>query len=189
MSGSSTRYVPSFSHAGLTVVTIIVPTITPGSSPITMGSTRFQTAPSASRLTKSTYAFSATSMRTRAGLRVRFVRNSSASGTVIDEKPYPRPPFTTAANRVMATRAMTCVFMIDRQDTSRVLLSEADLVLDQNRVLGVSWTVRRAVEDSALDVERPLDDGIQVPVRADRECPRFMARTGGRQSAGDCQGI
>ena len=45
MSGSSTRYVPSFNHAGLTVVTIIVPTITPGSSPITMGSTRFQILP------------------------------------------------------------------------------------------------------------------------------------------------
>ena len=61
--------------------------MTPGSSPMTIGSTRRQTTPSASRFTQSTYAFSATSIRTSAGLRTRFDRNSSASGTVIDEKP------------------------------------------------------------------------------------------------------
>jgi len=34
-------------------------------------------------------------------LSTRFVRNSSASGTVIDEKPYPSAPLTVAATSVM----------------------------------------------------------------------------------------
>ena len=34
-----------------------------------------------------------------------FVRKNSASGTVIDEKPYPSAPFTMAAVNVMTTRA------------------------------------------------------------------------------------
>jgi hypothetical protein len=46
-------------------------------------------------------------MRTSAGLRTRFDRNSSASGTVIDEKPYPRPPLTMAAKNVIPMRART----------------------------------------------------------------------------------
>jgi len=35
--------------------------------------------------------------------------NSSANGTVIDEKPYPRPPLTMAANSVMTIRERTWV--------------------------------------------------------------------------------
>jgi len=40
-------------------------------------------------------------------LSTRFERNSSASGTVIDEKPYPRPPLTMAAKSVMAMSERT----------------------------------------------------------------------------------
>ena len=59
----------------------------PGASPATIGSMRRQTCGSASRFTHSTYAFSTTSTRTSAGFSTREVTNSSASGTVIDEKP------------------------------------------------------------------------------------------------------
>ncbi len=41
-------------------------------------------------------------MRTNACLGNRFGRNSRASGTVIDEKPYPSAPLTTAARNVIA---------------------------------------------------------------------------------------
>src|SRR5216684_594404 len=44
-------------------------------------------------------------MRTRAGFSVRFVRKSSANGTVIDEKPYPSAPLTTAAPNAIRVRA------------------------------------------------------------------------------------
>ena len=77
----------SFSHAGLTRDTISVPRMMPGSRPMTIGSTRRQTSASASRFTHSTYALSATSISTSAGFSTRFDRNSSASGTVIDENP------------------------------------------------------------------------------------------------------
>ena len=42
---------------------------------------------------------------TGAGLRTRLVRKSRASGTVIDENPYPSAPFTIAEPSVMAARA------------------------------------------------------------------------------------
>ena len=50
--------VPNFSQPGLTRDTSIVPTITPGARPITIGSTRRHTIDSASRFTHSTYALS-----------------------------------------------------------------------------------------------------------------------------------
>src|SRR5262245_61171286 len=40
-------------------------------------------------------------MRTSAGLSVRLLVNSSASGTVIDENPYPSAPLTMAATNAM----------------------------------------------------------------------------------------
>ena len=46
--------VPNFSQPGLTRETSIVPTITPGASPMTIGSTRRHTVESASRLTHNT---------------------------------------------------------------------------------------------------------------------------------------
>jgi hypothetical protein len=45
-------------------------------------------------------------MGTSAGFSTRLVRNRSASGTVIDENPYPNAPLTIAAPKVMATRAI-----------------------------------------------------------------------------------
>src|SRR5581483_1407327 len=44
-------------------------------------------------------------MITSAGFRTRLERNSSASGTVMEENPYPSAPFTVAAMSVMARRA------------------------------------------------------------------------------------
>ena len=41
-------------------------------------------------------------MTTSAGFSTRLARKSSASGTVIDEKPYPSAPLTTAARKVIA---------------------------------------------------------------------------------------
>ena len=79
-----------------------MPTITPGASPTIIGITRRHTAGSASRLTHSTYALSATSTSTSAGLSTRLDRKSSARGTVIDENPYPSAPLTVAANSVIA---------------------------------------------------------------------------------------
>ena len=46
--------VPNFSQPGLTCDTSIVPTITPGARPITIGRTRRHTIGSASRFTHST---------------------------------------------------------------------------------------------------------------------------------------
>src|SRR6059058_2436174 len=55
----------------------------------------------AARFTQSTWALSATSIGTSAGFRTRLLRNNSAIGTVIDEKPYPSAPLTTAAASVI----------------------------------------------------------------------------------------
>src|SRR5678815_1235336 len=95
--------VPNFSQPGLTNDTSAVPASTPGARPTTIGSTRRHTLGSAARFTHNTYAFNATSIGTSAGLRTRLVRNNSASGTVIDENPYPSAPLTMAAASVMAT--------------------------------------------------------------------------------------
>ena len=78
-----------------------VPTATPGASPMATGIRRARTAASPRRLTHSTDALSATSIGTSAGFKTRFVRNSRARGTVIDENPYPSAPLTTAATAVM----------------------------------------------------------------------------------------
>src|SRR5947208_6495513 len=82
-----------------------VPSTTPGARPIVTGRTRRHTRGSAARLVQITYAFSATSSTTSAGLSARLLRNSSASGTVIDEKPYPSAPLTSAAPSVIRTSA------------------------------------------------------------------------------------
>jgi hypothetical protein len=79
--------VPNLSQPGLTEETRAVPSSTPGARPITIGSTRRHTVGSAARLTHNTYALSATSIGTSAGLSTRLVRNNSASGTVMDENP------------------------------------------------------------------------------------------------------
>ena len=47
-------------------------------------------------------------MSTSAGLSTRFDRNSSASGTVIDENPYPSAPLIVAARSVIAPSASIC---------------------------------------------------------------------------------
>ena len=107
MSGSSVMYVTNFSQSELRSETRAVPTMTPGARAITTGFTRCQTFGIDARLTHRTYALSTTSMGTSAGLRTRFVRKNSATGTVSDEKPYPSAPFTVAANSVMLTSAMT----------------------------------------------------------------------------------
>src|SRR5688572_2405709 len=59
-------------------------------------------------------------MGTRAGFRTRLVRNRSASGTVIDENPYPNAPLTIAAPKVMATRAIWYASMGRRSENSYV---------------------------------------------------------------------
>ena len=65
----------------------MVPRITPGIKPTTMSDNRRHTDGIASRLTNNTYAFSNTSIGTNAGFRTRLDKKSSASGTVIEEKP------------------------------------------------------------------------------------------------------
>ena len=45
-----------------------------------------------------------TSITTTAGLRTRFVKKTSASGTVSEEKPYPRVPLMKAANKPIPAR-------------------------------------------------------------------------------------
>jgi len=44
-----------------------------------------------------------TSISTSAGLRTRLLKNSRPTGTVIDEKPYPRAPLTMAAPSPLET--------------------------------------------------------------------------------------
>ena len=66
------------------------------------------TRPTDSRFTHRTHALRATSISTSAGFRTRLVRKSSASGTVIDENPYPSAPFTMEAPRVMTNRLRNC---------------------------------------------------------------------------------
>ena len=58
---------PNRSQPGFTCETIAVPTTMPGISPMTIGRTRRQTAPNASRLFHNTYAFNTTSISTRPG--------------------------------------------------------------------------------------------------------------------------
>src|SRR5471030_1459398 len=106
--GSRIAYVASFSHPGWTYDRISVPITMPGIRPTTTSCTRGRTSGSAARFTHSTHAFSTTSTRTSAGFRTRLVRNSSASGTVIDENPYPSAPLTRAAPSVMTTIATAC---------------------------------------------------------------------------------
>src|SRR6185437_8702614 len=116
--------VPNFSHSGRTCTTISVPSATPGARPIAIGSRRARTAARPLRLTHSTYAFSTTSIGTSAGVSTRLVRKSSASGTVIDEKPYPNAPLTMAATVVMRTSSVeyangTWFSSADRGDAAR----------------------------------------------------------------------
>src|SRR5687767_2676191 len=59
-------------------------------------------------------------MGTSAGFRTRLVRKRSASGTVIDENPYPNAPLTIAAPKVMATRAIWYASMGRRNENSYV---------------------------------------------------------------------
>src|SRR5262245_56226853 len=96
----------NLSQSELTTDTRIVPMATPGASATTIGSTRRQTFGNDARLTHSTYVLSTTSMGTSAGLSTRLVRNSSATGTVIDENPYPSAPLTVAASSVIPTSAI-----------------------------------------------------------------------------------
>ena len=105
---SMTRHPNSFSQSGLTVETISVPATTPGTNPRTIGDTRRHTPGNSARFTQRTYALSGTSMMTNAGLSTRFDRNNKASGTVIDENPYPSAPLMVAASSVIAARAIMC---------------------------------------------------------------------------------
>jgi hypothetical protein len=59
----------------------------PGARPSRIGATRRHTAGIAERLRNSTYRLMNTSTRTSAGLRMRLLWNSSATGTVSEEKP------------------------------------------------------------------------------------------------------
>ena len=77
----------------------------PGASPQTIGPTRRRTRGTAPRFTHSTYAFRNTSTMTSDGFRTRFETSSSASGTVMDENPYPSAPLTDAAANVIAISA------------------------------------------------------------------------------------
>jgi hypothetical protein len=97
--------VPSFNHGGLTRETTNVPARMPGTSPIRIGSRRRHIGGIAARFAHSTDALSGISSRTSAGLSVRFGSSSNASGTVIDEKPYPSAPLTSAATNAIAATA------------------------------------------------------------------------------------
>ena len=107
----------NFSQSELTCDTSIVPTTTPGSNAMTIGSVRRQTCWIEPRFTHNTYALSTTSIGTSAGFSTRFVRKNSATGTVMEEKPYPSAPLTVAARSVMAASAIVVGSM--RQRTSR----------------------------------------------------------------------
>src|SRR5260370_16652923 len=69
----------------------------PGMSPNRIGNVRARTVLKLRRFRITTQEFIASSTRTRAGARTRLEKNSSAIGTVSDEKPYPRAPLTNAA--------------------------------------------------------------------------------------------
>src|ERR1700694_2345824 len=69
-----------------------------------------------------------TSISTSAGLMTRFVKNSSATGTVRDEKPKPRAPLTNAPNSVISASA--------RNPGSMPAMLRAGLILSKTNVLG-----------------------------------------------------
>src|SRR3984893_6586587 len=75
-----------------------------------------------------------------AGLSTRLARNSSASGTVIEENPYPSAPLTIAAARVMTASAIvwaaTATYhmiaaMETRDQVSEVVEAEGHLIDSQ----------------------------------------------------------
>src|SRR5262249_41304988 len=95
----------NLSQSAFTCDTSIVPSPTPGPSARTIGSVLRQTSGIDRRFTQRTYALSTTSIGTRAGFKTRLVRNNRATGTLIDENPYPSAPFTVAARSVIPTSA------------------------------------------------------------------------------------
>src|SRR6266436_9480702 len=76
----------------------------PGTRPRTIGSATRRAAGRLPRFDATTHTFIPNSTRTKAGLSILLGKNSSATGTVIDENPYPRAPLTAAAGNAIAKR-------------------------------------------------------------------------------------
>ena len=83
-----------------------VPSTTPGKRVVTTGRARGQVARMCWRSRSSRAMFTATSTRTRAGLRTLFEYQKMAIGVMIDEKPYPTAPFVTAAPKATIASQM-----------------------------------------------------------------------------------
>src|SRR5205823_3767813 len=82
-----------------------LPATTPGTAPASIGRMRGQTAATDLRFAISASALMNSSISTSAGLSTRPAWKRRATGTVMEEKPYPSPPLTAAATS--ATEART----------------------------------------------------------------------------------